>query len=76
MSENREERKYRLDGKRLSLAAGQGLTDVTVDFAAFLSFSYQLAEDLDDLTARWAHLAAPRASRCSMKSELDSLHLS
>lgn len=69
------EREFPLDGKRLSLAAGQGLTDVTVDFAAFLSFSYRLAEDLDDLTARWSHLASPRAGRCSMQSELDSLHL-
>ncbi|MDP7015632.1 MAG: hypothetical protein QGG36_07520 [Pirellulaceae bacterium] len=39
---------------------------ITVGMEEFFGFSFELAEDLEDLVALWEHKAAPKARRCEM----------
>jgi hypothetical protein len=47
---------------QLVLTAEEGTGKIVVSMEAFFEFSFELAEDLEDLVARWRHVAAPRAS--------------
>ena len=50
-------------GTKLVLVDHSGLGRVRVDMEAFFEFSFWMAEELEDLTAKWVPLAAPNASR-------------
>ena len=58
-------------GTRLVLVDHSGLGQVRVDMEAFFEFSFWMAEELEDLTAKWAFQAAPKASR-GKKDSLDN----
>lgn len=58
-------------GRKLVLANNVGLGRVHVDMEAFFEFSFWMAEELEDLVAKWAPAAAPIASR-DVASELES----
>ena len=44
---------------RLSLADQEGLGRIVVDMEAFFEFSFWMAEELEDLVAKWSHFAPP-----------------
>lgn len=48
---------------QLVLTAHEGLGQIIVDLDPFFEFSFELAEELEDLVAKWSHFATPRASR-------------
>ncbi|MEO8493939.1 MAG: hypothetical protein ABI614_02640 [Planctomycetota bacterium] len=48
---------------KLVLVDHVGLGRVRVDMEAFFEFSFWMAEELEDLVAKWAPVAAPNASR-------------
>lgn len=50
---------------RLVLSDLRGLGKVHVELEAFFDYSFTLAEDLQDLVARWSHTAAPIAIEMS-----------
>jgi len=50
-------------GTKLVLVDHAGLGRVRVDMEAFFEFSFWMAEELEDLIAKWASVAAPNASR-------------
>ncbi len=50
-------------GTKLVLVDHAGLGRVRVDMEAFFDFSFWMAEELEDLIAKWAPVAAPNASR-------------
>jgi hypothetical protein len=43
----------------LVLTRNDGLGRISVDMQAFFDLSFELAEDLQDLLARWQHFAPP-----------------
>ncbi len=45
---------------QLVLTADEGLGSIAVDMDAFFEFSFELAEELEDLVAQWAHVAPPK----------------
>ena len=57
---------------QLVLTNRQGLGQILVDVEAFFEFSFDLAEDLQDLVQRWRHRSAPkdRPPRRSKRSSL------
>lgn len=55
-------------GTKLVLVDHAGLGRVRVDMEAFFEFSFWMAEELEDLIAEWAPVAAPRASRVESHS--------
>ena len=57
-------------GTKLVLVDHAGLGRVRVDMEAFFEFSFWMAEELEDLIAKWAPIAAPNASR-NKKTSLD-----
>ena len=48
---------------RLLLVDDPGLGQLQVELEAFFDFSFWMAEELEDLVAKWAHKAAPQANR-------------
>jgi hypothetical protein len=50
-------------GTKLVLVNHSGLGRIRVDMEAFFDLSFSLAEDLEDLVAKWAPIASPNASR-------------
>ena len=50
-------------GTKLVLVDHAGLGRMHVEMEAFFDFSFWLAEELEDLVAKWAPLAAPDAAR-------------
>ena len=48
---------------QLVLTAHEGMGKIVVSMEAFFEFSFELAEELEDLVAKWAHFAAPKKSR-------------
>jgi hypothetical protein len=36
---------------------------IAVDMEAFFEFSFELAEELEDLVQQWSHMAPPRSTR-------------
>ena len=55
-------------GRKLVLVDHAGLGSVRVEMEAFFDFSFWMAEELEDLVAKWAMAAAPRASRKEIRS--------
>ena len=53
--------------RKLVLVDHSDLGSVRVEMEAFFDFSFWLAEELEDLVAKWAPIAAPSASRGSNK---------
>ena len=50
-------------GMKLVLVDNPGLGTIRVDMEAFFDLSFWLAEELEDLVAKWRPIAAPNASR-------------
>ncbi|MBC8352346.1 MAG: hypothetical protein H8E66_10180 [Planctomycetes bacterium] len=50
-------------GRKLVLVDHAGLGRVHIDMESFFEFSFWMAEELEDLVAKWAPVAAPDASR-------------
>ena len=48
---------------QLVLTEHDGMGRIAVGMEAFFEFSFDLAEDLEDLVARWAHLSPPRRTK-------------
>ncbi len=48
---------------QLVLVDHPGLGRIHVEMEAFFEFSFWMAEELEDLIARWSPLAAPNAKR-------------
>ncbi|MBI2480405.1 MAG: hypothetical protein HYV60_17745 [Planctomycetia bacterium] len=57
-------------GRKLVLVDHAGLGSVRVDMEAFFEFSFWIAEELEDLVAKLAPVAAPNAAR-DKKRKLD-----
>ena len=55
-------------GRKLVLVDHAGLGSVRVDMEAFFEFSFWMAEELEDLVAKWAPVASPTASRKKSRS--------
>lgn len=51
------------DTLQLILADDDGRGRITVDMDAFLEFSFDLTEDLQDMVDQWSHATAPQALR-------------
>ena len=45
---------------QLVLTENDGMGRISVGMEAFFEFSFDLAEDLEDLVARWSHVSPPR----------------
>jgi len=58
-------------GGKLVLVDHAGLGIVRVDMEAFFEFSFWMAEELEDLVAKWAPVASPNASRKNKNHSLD-----
>ncbi|MCA9124462.1 MAG: hypothetical protein H6822_33965 [Planctomycetaceae bacterium] len=56
--------------RKLVLVDHAALGRVHVEMEAFFEFSFWMAEELEDLVAKWAPTAAPNASR-PVKSDLN-----
>lgn len=48
---------------QLVLTAHEGMGQIVVGMDAFFEFSFELAEELEDLVAKWSHFATPKKSR-------------
>lgn len=59
--------------RKLVLVDHAGLGSVRVKMEAFFEFSFWMAEELEDLVAKWSPVAAPNASRGKNRS-LDGSH--
>lgn len=58
-------------GRKLVLVDHAGLGRVHADMEAFFEFSFWMAEELEDLVAKWTPIAAPNAS-LDKNRDLDS----
>lgn len=56
---------------QLVLIDHAGLGRIHVDMEAFFEFSFWLAEELEDLVAKWSHTAAPNTKRQWKNGALD-----
>lgn len=55
-------------GTKLVLVDHPGLGCIHVEMESFFEFSFWMAEELEDLVAKWAPLAAPNASRANRQA--------
>lgn len=57
---------------QLVLAAHEGMGQIVVSMDAFFEFSFELAEELEDLVAKWSHFATPKKSKPRHSRKTDS----